>query len=322
MTTIAVSPADSDVIWSGSDDGRVHVTQNGGSTWSDISAGLPMRWITSIVPHPTATSEALITVSGFRWGEEMAHIYRTTNFGATWTPVDGNLPDAPVNDAWIDPVNTSRYFAATDVGVFYSADGGGTWTPFGTGLPNVVVTDFAYQSLTRELFAATYGRSIFSIPLDNSETSVVATQLNILRGIQIGGKLADTEFSDDARIQFHPGLTLNSLEPPVWLEFQGTSPTDNPGTLKFTLEASANSVGLGQKIELYDFAAGNYQEVDFRAATLADSVVEFTENDNAARFVEPGSGCVKARISWKAGGPVLLFPWTIGIDQVLWTVEN
>ena len=71
LTTIAVSPVDSDVIWSGSDDGFVHVTQNGGLNWTDVSSGLPNRWITSLFCHPANSGEALVTVSGFRWGKRL-----------------------------------------------------------------------------------------------------------------------------------------------------------------------------------------------------------------------------------------------------------
>ena len=167
LTTIAVSPVDSDVIWSGSDDGFVHVTQNGGSNWDDVSEGLPDRWITSIFCHPTDSATALVTVSGFRWAENPAHIYRTTDFGQNWTAVGGDLPDMPVNDVFIDPANTGHYYAATDVGVFRSTNQGANWTVFGVGLPSVVVTDLAFQPSTRELFAGTYGRSVFSIEIED-----------------------------------------------------------------------------------------------------------------------------------------------------------
>ena len=165
LTSISVSPVDSNVIWSGSDDGLVHVTQNGGASWTDVSAGLPERWITSLFCHPEIAGEALVSVSGFRWGEDIAHIYRTTNFGQTWQPLDGDLPDMPVNDVFVDPEFHNQIYAATDVGVFRSTNLGVNWHVYGIGLPNVVVTDLAFQNEDRQLFAGTYGRSIFSIEL-------------------------------------------------------------------------------------------------------------------------------------------------------------
>ena len=169
LTTITVSPASSDVIWAGSDDGSVRVTQNRGGLWTDVSTGsiLPARWVTSITADPDSPGTALVTFSGFRWNEDVAHIYRTTNFGQDWTAMDGDLPDIPVNDLFIDPLNNNVYFVATDAGVYRSIDAGATWRLFGIGLPNVVVTDFAFQQSTRELVAGTYGRSIFSVAIDD-----------------------------------------------------------------------------------------------------------------------------------------------------------
>ena len=168
LTTINVSAGDSDVIWSGSDDGFVHVTTDGGANWTNVSAGLPQRWITSVRPHPTEPSETLVSVSGFRWGEAVSHIYRTSDFGQTWTGVDGNLPDMPVNDVMYDRNNPNRYFAATDIGVFESFDAGQSWNPLGAAMPAVVVNDFAYQHSTRKLFAGTYGRSALKSRSRNS----------------------------------------------------------------------------------------------------------------------------------------------------------
>jgi hypothetical protein len=168
LTTIAVSPVDEDVIWTGSDDGFVHITTSGGASWIDRSAGLPDRWVTSVHPHPNVRETALVTVSGFRWDEDIAHVYRTEDLGVSWTAVGGGLPDVPVNDVFVDPMQDLRYFAATDVGVVATEDGGATWSAFGAGLPNVVVTDLAYQPATRELMAGTYGRSIFSVVIPDA----------------------------------------------------------------------------------------------------------------------------------------------------------
>ncbi len=76
---------------------------------------------------------------------------------------------------------------------------------------------------------------VFSVV--NQETDIAVEQFNVFRGIQIAGTLADINQSDDAYLKVNPGITLNSNEPPVWIEFQGTLPTDNPTSLSTTLEA-------------------------------------------------------------------------------------
>lgn len=89
------------------------------------------------------------------------HIYRTTDFGETWTDISSNLPDAPINDVIVDPFRTQTLYVGTDVGVFRSNDLGAYWTTFGSGMPINVVTDLDYHPPTRMLVAGTYGRSIF-----------------------------------------------------------------------------------------------------------------------------------------------------------------
>ncbi|MHC4416502.1 MAG: WD40/YVTN/BNR-like repeat-containing protein [Planctomycetota bacterium] len=165
LTTLAVSPLDGDVIWAGSDDGYVHVTTNGGGNWMDVSDVLPVRWITSVRTDPFDRETAYVTISGFRWAEPLPHVFRTTDLGATWEAIAGNLPEAPVNELLADPDHPDRYFVATDVGVFQTLNGGGTWSLLGGGLPNVVVTSLALEQVNQELFAGTYGRSVFSISI-------------------------------------------------------------------------------------------------------------------------------------------------------------
>lgn len=164
LTTLAVSPLDGQVIWSGSDDGHVRVTTNGGGVWSDVSTTLPDRWVTSVRTDPNDRETAYVTLSGYRWAEPLPRVFRTTDLGASWTSIGGNLPDAPVNDLVADPLHAARCFVATDVGVFETVDGGVTWAPLGVGLPNVVVTSMVL-SAGRELYAGTYGRSFFSIAI-------------------------------------------------------------------------------------------------------------------------------------------------------------
>jgi hypothetical protein len=172
LTSLAVSPVDGEVLWSGSDDGRVHVLRGSFGSWIDVSAGLPERWITSVRCDPFDRETAYVTVSGFRWGEDMGHVYRTRNFGADWEAIDGNLPDAPVNEILVDPQLAGTYYVATDLGVFQTWNEGQDWTMLGLGLPNVVVNTLAYEPSTRTLLAGTYGRSIFGYSLPSGPSAV------------------------------------------------------------------------------------------------------------------------------------------------------
>ena len=169
ITTIAVSPADTNTIWVGTNDGRALVSRDGGATFT-AATGLPARAVTRIVPHPTTPTRALITVSGFGSG----HVWETTDaFVSAVTNVSGNLIDAPANTAIYMPT-LGAILVGTDVGVFQSADNGVTWGLGPSGLPNVVVQDLVYQPGAGVLIAGTYGRGMFAYD--------VGLQTAVLRG--------------------------------------------------------------------------------------------------------------------------------------------
>ncbi|MGD9141568.1 MAG: FlgD immunoglobulin-like domain containing protein [bacterium] len=165
ITTIAVSPTDTDVIYVGTDDSNVWVTSNGGGAWTDISATLPDRWVTRVFVDPADENLAYVTFSGLRWDENIGYVYFTDDMGATWTDITGNLPAAPVNALVVDPALTSRVIVGTDVGCFYSDCRNGNWLLCGTGMPPVPVYDLKTHSPTRTLVAGTHGRSMYSLDL-------------------------------------------------------------------------------------------------------------------------------------------------------------
>lgn len=173
ITTLAVSPIDTALYFSGSDDGRVYRTQNSGGNWFNVSAGLPTRWVTRVVPDPVNSQVVYATLSGMGMDEFVPHVYRSTNRGTSWTPISGNLPDIPVNDLIVDPANPSRLFIGTDVGVYTSADLGNYWYPLGQGMPLQPVSDLSFHPASRRLVAATHGRSQWVLDLNEMPVAVL-----------------------------------------------------------------------------------------------------------------------------------------------------
>jgi photosystem II stability/assembly factor-like uncharacterized protein len=166
ITSISVSRYNSNLIYVGTDDGNVWVTQDGGNNWTDISGTLPDRWVTKVLASPFDNSEVFVTLSGYRFGEDNGHVYFSDDYGSTWTDISTNLPDIPVND--IEMGGLFGYYLATDIGVFQTDVVGGDWVPFGDDLPSVVVTDLYLESIfSEDLFAATYGRSSYKINIGN-----------------------------------------------------------------------------------------------------------------------------------------------------------
>ncbi len=182
ITTIDVSESDPNVIYVGTDDGNVQMTSNGGNTWNNISAGLPDRYVTRVSIDPNDAMTCYVTMSGYRYVDYQPHVLKTTNGGQSWVDVSGNLPEVPANDIIIDPAIEERLYLASDLGVWVSFDDGQNWQILGMGLPNTVVCDLRLHEPTRTLLAGTYGRSFYTIDLNdvvNTENFVEDIAVNI-----------------------------------------------------------------------------------------------------------------------------------------------
>jgi photosystem II stability/assembly factor-like uncharacterized protein len=166
ITTIAISQLNPQMLLAGSDDGRVHVTINEGGQWSDISARLPLRWITRVAFDPFEINTIYASVSGFRWDQPHPYVFRSTDLGQTWESISANLPELPVNVIVADPGLEGQLFVGTDAGIFFTTNGGQHWHSLSQGIPNVPVTDLKIHDPTRELIAGTYGCSAYRLDID------------------------------------------------------------------------------------------------------------------------------------------------------------
>lgn len=179
--TIHNAPADTNYIYVGTDDANVWRSSNYGSSWELITDGLPYRYCMSITTDPDDAQTVYVTFSGFRWAESIAHIYKSTNAGDTWTPISSDMPDVPVNDIQSFRRNdTLGLVVGTDVGVYYSYNDGENWSALGTLMPIVSVYQMYYDAETNYLFAGTYGRGAWKIKMPVKEQQPVAVNnLNI-----------------------------------------------------------------------------------------------------------------------------------------------
>ena len=179
ITTIAVAPANSNVIYVGSDDSHVWVSSDNGSNWTDISDGLPERWVTRVAVDPTDENIVYVTFNGLKWKDPQPHVFRSTDMGTTWSDISSNLPDAPVNAFAVDPIEPARLYLGNDVGMYVSFNSGMNWWVLGEGLPVLPVGDIKIHPTTRELVAGTYGRSMYKIDLNLIPSNVKSSGLMV-----------------------------------------------------------------------------------------------------------------------------------------------
>lgn len=174
----SANPKVDSVIYAVTTDDHVAVSQNANSaapTFTDVSGnGLPQDGqgahpFSSVAINPANSAIAYVTALGFGMG----HIFKTSNYGGSWTDITGNLPDAPANWVAIDPLNTNDIYLATDTGVYVATDGGvsgETWQQMGSGLPQADALQLTISATSpRMLAAATHGRGLWTIaPLQAS----------------------------------------------------------------------------------------------------------------------------------------------------------
>lgn len=167
ITTISESPLKPGLIWVGTDDGKVWITQNGGATWTDVSANLikagapDERWVSRVLASFHKEGRAYVTKSGLRSDDFKPYVYKTEDYGATWKAIITGLPDRSVNVIIEDRKNPNLLFVGTDGGVYVSIDGGARWYRFKSNMPSVRVTDLVIHPRENDLVVATYGRGIY-----------------------------------------------------------------------------------------------------------------------------------------------------------------
>jgi photosystem II stability/assembly factor-like uncharacterized protein len=161
LAYIIESPHERGVIWTGSDDGYVHVTRDNGTTWKNVTPrGLPESLINAIEVSPHDKATAYIATTRYKFNDHALGLYKTTDYGATWTKIDRGIPaEAFTRVLREDDVRRDLLFAGTERGLFISWNGGRDWSPFQLNLPMAPITDLRVHQ--GNLIAATSGRSFW-----------------------------------------------------------------------------------------------------------------------------------------------------------------
>jgi photosystem II stability/assembly factor-like uncharacterized protein len=216
--SISESPKNANVIWVGTDDGNVQVSQDGTKTWKNVTANVtglpPNSWVSYVEASRYDAGTAYAVFDRHMQGDLAPYAYKTTDYGKTWKRILS--PDAGVRGyAHVikeDSVEKNLLFAGTEFGLWISIDGGGKWAEFkGSNFPSVAVRDLAVQARENDLVIATHGRGIW-----------IMDDITPLRALTQATLEKTTVFLPQRPVQQRTGMTGG------WVEGDATFVGSNP----------------------------------------------------------------------------------------------
>ena len=202
--SLAESPKRAGLLWAGTDDGRLWITENDGSKWTELTNNLPEpargQWIVRIEPSAHDANVAYVATNAYRAGDDRPTILRTVDLGKTWQSVAGDLPaNASLEVVREDPVNPKLLYAGTHFGLFASFDQGNHWVRIGD-VPSVRVDDIQIHPRTSDLVIGTHGRSIAilddTVPFREFTPEIAAKPVHLFSVRSVTGAYLQPGFVD------------------------------------------------------------------------------------------------------------------------------
>ncbi len=188
LVALAESPIDPNLLYAGSDDGNVHVTRDGGATWTNVApnmVGLPEQtYMTRIVASHADAGTVWAAGDNHRNDDFAPYMFVSNNYGETWRAITNGLPaDWSLNALTQHPRAANLLFAGNEVGIYFSIDAGNSWHPLNRNLPTVPVDDIAIQARENDLVVGTHGRGIWIMeditPLEQLSQAVLASESHL-----------------------------------------------------------------------------------------------------------------------------------------------
>ena len=180
IVSLSESRLQEDLLYTGSDDGVIAVSEDGGASWrmNKTYPGVPeYTWVSDVLADKHNVNVVYATFNNHKRDDFRPYVLKSTDKGRTWTSISSNLPaNGPVHTIEQDHVNPNLLFLGTEFSFFVSFDAGATWTEFNRGLPTIAVRDIAIQERENDLVIATFGRGFYVIddytPLQNYSNSI------------------------------------------------------------------------------------------------------------------------------------------------------
>lgn len=276
LTSISESPLRFGLIYTGSDDGLVHVSKDAGQTWTNVSAGLPVDfWVGNVQASSHVEGRVYVSFNGYRWDNFEPMVYVSNDYGKSWSSISANLPKEPVNVIKEDLKDANILYVGTDHGAYVSLNMGKSYMAFSKDLPAVAIHDLAIHPRANDLILGSHGRSIFIADVTALQ-QLPATEAAV-KVFRADGTTFSDRWGDKGYYWGDP------YEPSTTLEIF----TRSSGTATLTITKD----DLTLKEWTADVAAGlNYIDYDFTiAASAAPELQQVLELEEDLEAKENGS---------------------------------
>jgi photosystem II stability/assembly factor-like uncharacterized protein len=188
ISSISESPISPGIIWVGTSDGKVHATRDNGATWTDLTSriaavgGREECYVSRVRASYHKEGTAYVAKNGYKYDDFKPYLYKTEDYGATWLPLNANLPQEPINVLYEDHKNPDLLFVGNDAGLFVSIDGGKRWVKMNNNMPDVPVHDLVVHPRENDLILGSYGRGLWMTdiaPLQEINETVLAEDVHL-----------------------------------------------------------------------------------------------------------------------------------------------
>ncbi|MBT6035640.1 MAG: hypothetical protein HOJ34_11420 [Kordiimonadaceae bacterium] len=238
LFSVNESRQDADTIWTGSDDGRISITRDGGDNWTNLTGNLPADTPQQCVVDEIETSHfvdgrAYATLNCYGRNDRAPHVYLTDDFGGSWSDISGNLPTGPAYVVKEDPKNENVLYLGTEFGFFVTLDKGGRWVQLRGNLPTANVASMAIQERDMEVVVGTFGHAMWVTdiaPFSQMNADVFDQDLHIF----------DVPAATKHRIRVKYGNTIEELQGDNY--FRGENPAYGASITYYLKDATSNGM--------------------------------------------------------------------------------
>lgn len=285
LSSISESPFQFGLLYTGSDDGLVHVSKNSGGSWTAISGTFPKDlWVSRVIASKHKKERVYVALNGYRWDDFKPYVYVSDNYGTSWKDISSNLPTSSVNVIREDPKNENVLYLGTDNGVYVSLNRGENWEAFSNGLPSVAYHDLVIQPEASDLVLGTHGRSLY--------VANISLLQNLKEGELSISEIESIRYSQRWGSSWSQWSEVN--EPSVDIQFY------NPKAEKITLSIQNKDGTILQNYSIDAVKGVNVFEYDVTLSekgkkALAKKDIEIKEADNDKYYLPKGEYSIQIK---------------------------